>query len=203
MSDFTRYPSSLRDTQDYVERGVWGGSEDVPGAGQMMRVRGTGTEDLEVPILSFGYSFNLGGGDANAEVVMFSLGSDVNDKVALPCIPRDQAFQWPAGTGGVQHPQNPERRLEYNADETWLKDGNYKLGDNKEVEVVVNGGAVTINIRPDAEIVVPNLKVTGNLEVEGNFAATGGTFTHNGTNVGDTHTHGGVEVGPGSTGAPT
>lgn len=198
MSDFTRYRSGRNDQQDYIERGVWGGSEDVPGAGQMMRVRGTGTEDLEVPILSLGYSFNLGGSDANAEVVMLSLGSDVNDKVALPCLPRDQAFQWPVGTGGVQHPTDPQRRLEYNNDETWLKDGNYKLGDNKEVEVIIAGGVVTITVTGDT-----NINSTGNMVITApNVDIQSTTLTHNGTSIGDTHLHGGVTPGGGNTGVP-
>lgn len=36
----------------------------------------------------------------------------------------------------------------------------------------------------------------------GNVAATGGTFTHNGKNVGSTHAHGNVQNGPSNTGAP-
>jgi hypothetical protein len=191
MTDFTRYQSSRRDQQDHVERGVWGGAEDVPGAGQMMRVRGTGTEDLEVPILSLGFSFNLVAGDANAEVVMLSLGSDVNDKVALPCIPRDQAFQWPAGTGGIQHPTDPERRIEFNDTETHHTDGRHAFGPNKELVVRVDGGKVFLEVNGPLTI-----SAGGAVEI------TSPTLTHNGVNVGDTHTHPGVDPGPANTGTP-
>lgn len=41
-----------------------------------------------------------------------------------------------------------------------------------------------------------------NIGLHGNVAADGGTFTHNGVNVGSTHIHPGVQAGPGTTGAP-
>lgn len=201
MTDFTRYKSRTRDIQDYVERGVYGSWTEVPGAGAMLSVRGTGTLDEEVPIMHFGYSFRLPD-NSNAEVVMLSLGSDVNDKVALPTLPRDRQHPWGVGQGGVQHPTDPSRRLEYNGDETWLKDGNYKLGNNKEVEVIVAGGAVTINIGPDATINVPNLTINSDVAIQGTLDVNGSSVQHNGINIGDTHTHPGVDSGPNSTGGP-
>lgn len=198
MTDFTGYRSRTRDIQDQIERGAWGSVEDVPGAGRMMSVRGTGTIDYEVPILNIGYGFTLAQ-NSDAEVVMLSLGSDVDDKVALTVLPRDLQFQWPVGTGGVQHPTNPERRLEYNDDETWLKDGNYKLGNKKEVEVVIAGGNVTINVNGTTTIVS-----SGDMSIQApNVDIQSATLTHNGTNVGDTHTHPGVDPGPANTGTPT
>lgn len=201
MTDFTRYRSRTRDIQDQVERGVYGTWAEVPGAGSMMSVRGTGTVDEEVPIMNFGYSFRLPA-DSDAEVVMLSLGSDVNDKVALPTLPRNLQHPWAEGQGGVQHPTDPSRRLEYNADETWLKDGNYKLGNNREVEVIVNGGNVTINIGPDATINAPNLTLNTDLTVNGTVDFKGASVQHNGTNIGDDHRHGGVDTGPGTTQGP-
>lgn len=47
------------------------------------------------------------------------------------------------------------------------------------------------------EIQAPEIRAIGN------FAASGGTFTHNGVNVGSTHTHGGVQTGGGTTAAPS
>lgn len=184
MTDFDKFTSRTRDTQDHVERGVYGTWTAVAGAGAMLSVKGTGTVDEEVPIVNFGYSFRLPK-DTNAEVVMLSLGSDVNDKVAMPTLPRDKQHQWGESQGGVQHPMDPSRRLEYNGAETWLKDGNYKLGNNKEVEVIVGGGAVTINIAGTG-----NINFTGALDIAApdiNF--TSSTLTHNGVNVGDTHVH--------------
>lgn len=198
--------SHMRDTQDNVQRGVWGGRQDVAGAGSMMTVRGTGTTDFQVPIVNVGYSFNLGEGDFNAEVVMLSLGSDVNDKVAFPVLPRDLQYQWPSGTGGVQHPTDPERRLEYNGEETWLKDGEYKLGNNKEVSVTVAGGQVTINVDGNAAIEASGdmqLTAAGSMTLSAtDVDVRSSTLTHNGTNVGDDHTHPGVDTGSGSTQGP-
>lgn len=202
MTDFTRYKSRTRDIQDYVERGVYGEWEAVPGAGAMMSVRGTGTVDAEVPIFNLGYSFRLPN-NANAEVVMLSLGSDVNDKVALPSLPRAVQHQWGEGEGGIQHPTNPDRRLEYNTTETWLKDGNYKLGDNKEVEVVVAGGQVTINVTPGVVINAPNMTINADTTINGTLAVNGPSMTHNGTNVGDTHRHTDTPgLGSGATSGP-
>jgi len=82
MTSFIPYSSRTRDIQDLVERGVWGSLVYVPGAGASMSVRGTGTLDEEVPLLNLGYGFNLPN-DSDAEMVMLSLGSDVNDKVVL------------------------------------------------------------------------------------------------------------------------
>lgn len=184
MTTLDRFRSQRRDTQDHFERGVYGTWTAVDGAGAMLSVRGTGTLDEELPILNFGYSFRIDT-DSNAEVFMLSLGSDVNDKVALPTIPRDKQHQWGENQGGVQHPTDPARRLEYNGTETWLKDGNYKLGNNKEVEVIVAGGAVTINVGATGSI-----NFTGDLNIAApNINFDSATLTHNGTNVGDTHVH--------------
>ena len=197
MTDFTRFRSRTRDIQDYVERGVYGAWSEVPGAGAMVSVRGTGTLDEEVPIYNPGYGFRLPD-NSNAEVVMLSLGSDVNDKVALLSLPRDQQHVWGEGQGGVQHPMDPARRLEFNADETWLKDGAYRLGNNREVAVTVRGGAVSITIDGNAEIVA-----SGDMELRAaSVNIESPTLTHNGINIGDTHRHGGVESGGSTSGGP-
>lgn len=188
------YRSRNQDLQDSVERGLWGDVEYVDGAGSVISVRGTGTLDEEIPVLNLGYGFNPGP-NANAEVVMLALGSDVNDKVALVTLPRDMQHQWGPGEGGIQSPNNPERRIEINADETWLKDGTYAIGNNKELTVTVSGGNITLATGG-------NLILNGDLTVNGNVNFAGGTVQHNGTDIGDTHTHGGVQVGPGNTGAP-
>ena len=165
-----------RDLQDVVERGVWGKAENVDGAGMMMSVRGTGTTDYEVPMMMFGYGFNLAE-NSNAEVIMVSLGSDVNDKVALPVLPRDKQHQWEEGTGGIQHPEDADRRIEFNSTDTHHTDGVHTFGPNKELTVEITGGVVTLTVNGDLNIAANNVEITS------------GSLTHNGTNVGDSHTH--------------
>lgn len=189
MTDFTRYRSRTRDIQDGSERGIWGKRKEVDGAGAVMSVRGTATLDLDLPIMNFGYSFNVPE-DYNTEVIMMSLGSDTNLKVAIPTIPRDKQHSWPEGTGGVQHPTDPERRIEFNGDETWLKDGVYKLGNNKELTVKIENGVITISASGDMVLEADTVDIKSS------------ELTHNGTNVGDTHVHGGIRVGPSDTQGP-
>ena len=213
MTDFTRSKSATRDRQDHVERGTWGILEYVDGAGAVMSVRGTGTLDEEVPVLNSGYGFNLSQ-DSNAEVVMISLGADVNDKVALPTIPRDQQHKWPAGTGGVQNPTDPNRRIEFNGDETWIKDGAYVYGHDRAQTVTIDGdnvsvqlaGGQSITIAADSSITVGGsmtLVVSGALSIKAaDIALESGTLTHNGKNIGATHRHEDVEPGSGLSGEP-
>lgn len=182
--------------QDVVERGVWGKLENVAGLGSIMSVRGTGTVDLELPVFNFGYSFNLPE-NSNAEVVMMSLGSDVNDKVAIPQIPRDAQRHWPENSGGIQHPSDGDRYVELNEDETHLNDGKFVVGSNREVVIEVDGTNVVITTGGQATINAQSVEVNAD-----DIALNSNTLTHNGTNIGDTHTHGGVDPGPGNTGAP-
>jgi len=230
VTSFIPYASRTRDIQDYVERGVWGSLVYIPGAGASMAVRGTGTLDEEVPLLNLGYGFNLPA-NSDAEMVMLSLGSDVNDKVVIATIPRGLQHQWGEGQGGVQHPTDPARRIEFNADETLLTDGNYVFGPNRSIRLDLVGddatinlaGGGTINITTDGEITVGgniSITVAGNATVAVGGSAsitaggaltiaapsveiTSGTLRHNGVNVGNTHTHGGVNVGGSNTGGPS
>lgn len=206
MTDFTNYRSSRRDQQDHVERGTWGAREDVAGAGSIMSVKGTGTVDLEVPIFNLGYSFNLPA-DSDAEVLMLALGSDVNDKIALPQIPRSAQRQWPVNTGGVQHPTDAGRYVEFNENETHLNDGTFVIGSNREVTIVVDGTSVVITTAGNATVNARDVDVSAtgnmNLTAAGVVEISSPILTHNGTDIGDTHTHGGVDTGFGNTGAPT
>lgn len=197
MTSFTRGRSRSRDLQDSVERGVWGKREDVPGAGSILSVRGTGTTDIELPIVNFGYSFHLAQ-DANAEVIMLSLGADVEDKVALPILPRDLQHQWPEGTGGIQHPTNPDRRIEFNGDEIFLRDGKFVVGSNREVTIEVDGSNVKITTGGGATIDAQSL----DLNVSGAVNINSAQLMHNGKDIGDTHTHSGVLSGSANTGVP-
>lgn len=189
-----------QDLQDTAERGVWGERTDVEGAGSIMRVRGTGTTDFELPVMNFGYSFNLPP-DSNAEVIMVSLGSDINDKVAIPTIPRDKQYQWPVGTGGVQHPSDPGRRIEFNGEETLLRDGVFVIGSNREVKITVDGSNVTIETGGEANFKASKFRFDGDMEISGDISTTG-TIENNSKNIGSTHVHDGVDSGPSNTGAP-
>lgn len=199
MVDYNSQPGRVRDIQDSSERGLWGEVTYVSGSGAHMTVRGTGTLDEEVPVMNLGYGFNLPK-DSNAEVVMLSLGADVNGKVALATIPRDLQYQWGEGQGGVQHPTDASRRLEFNAAETWLKDGVYVLGHDRAVTVTIAGADVSMSmtgnssltIAGTADITVAGAATVTAPSVEVNSAQVsivGATLTHNGVNVGSTHTH--------------
>lgn len=189
MTDFTRYASRTRDIQDLVERGVWGTRTDVQGGGSIMSVRGTGTVDEELPIVNFGYSFNAAA-DADHEVIMVSLGSDVDMKVALPTIGRQFQHQWTQGTGGIQYHEDANRRIEFNGTETILHDGQFIVGSNRELTITVDGANITLTTGGDLTVQANNVEITSN------------TLTHNGTNIGQTHVHGGVQAGPNNTGTP-
>jgi hypothetical protein len=197
MTDFKSRSAQRRDQQDATERGVFGEVTYVDGAGAHMTVRGTGTIDAEVSVLNTGYGFNLDT-DSNAEVVMLSLGADVNDKVALLTIPKDMQHPWAVGQGGVQHPTDPNRRLEFNDNQTWLKDGNYTLGNAKEVSVSISDGAITINVTGTT-----TLTSSGAMKIRApDVSIVSNTLTHNGVNIGDDHRHGGVDTGGGVSGGP-
>jgi hypothetical protein len=197
MTGFTRQRSRVNDLQDQIGRGSYGQWTAVDGLGAVMSVRGTGTLDEEVPIANLGYGFRLAD-NTDADVFMLSVGADVNDKIALPTIPRNMQYQWGVDQGGIQHPTNPERRIEFNSNETWLKDGSFKIGNGGEVSISVSNGAVNITLNGGAD-----LQINGNVKINGNFEASGAVFQHNGKNVGATHRHGGVDTGPSNTGVPT
>lgn len=75
-------------------------------------------------------------------------------------------------------------------------------------------GSTFIRIKPGKIIMQGDIEHTGNRtqqgnslvngdhSVNGNSESSGGTFKHNGKEIGDTHTHSGVETGGGNTGAP-
>lgn len=187
MTSFNRFVDRNRDQQDGYERGLWGELEYVDKAGAVLKVRGTGVEggtlDEEVPLLNTGYSFNVAQ-NYNTEVILLSVNSDTNQKMAIASIPRDKQRKWPAGTGGVQHPTNADKFVQLDDDRIWLKDGTFALGDNQELAITISGGAVTISV-PGGAI---------------DFQST--TLTHNGVNIGDTHVHSGVVPGGGLSAGP-
>lgn len=191
MTSWNAFSDRNRDQQDGFERGVWGEVEYVDGAGAVMRIRGTGTEDEEAPILNTGFGFNLPK-DSNAEVFMVSHGSDTNQKYVIPTIPRDKQRKWAEGAGGIQHPTNGDRAFEINNTDTWLKDGTFIIGDARGIKLTVNGSSGTLEFGGGL-----TLNCVGACDINST------TLTHNGKNIGDTHTHNGVTPGGGITGVPT
>lgn len=159
MTTFNRFPDRNRDMQDGFERGVWG-KITYTNNGATMTVRGTQTVDEEVVVLisMFGFSY---GEDHNSEVFMFAGGSDTMQKYALPMIPRDKQRAWKEGTGGMQHPSDPERALEMNDKRAYMDDPNFATRDG--IFEVKDG---TLYIRGD-------VFVDGDLSVAGNIRASG------------------------------
>lgn len=137
MTTLNTFQGRNRDQQDGFERMLWSAIEYVNGAGAVLKVRGTGTEDEEMPILNTGYGMNFPQ-DYNTEVFAISLGSDVTQKYALPSIPRDQQRAWPESTGGVQSPVNKDKYIEFNNTRMHLVDGAYAFGTNGILEITGN-----------------------------------------------------------------
>jgi hypothetical protein len=184
MTSFNRFTDRNRDQQDGYERGLWGEIEYVDGAGAVMTVRGTGdgdgTLDEEVPILNTGFGFNVAK-DTDAEVLMLSMNSDTNQKYAVPTLPRDKQRKWPEGSGGVQHPTDPEKAVQIEDAHIWLKHGTFVLGDNKELKITISGGNVVF-------------ETSGELDIRSS------KLTHNGVDIGETHRH--SNSGGNGTGGP-
>jgi hypothetical protein len=171
-----------RDMQDNMERHVFSRLEHTD-AGAIVSVKGTGgTEDIEMPVLYGGYGFNLED-DTNAEVIAVEVNSDSGLKYAIMSLPRDKQHKWAKGHGGIQNPLDPERRIEFEKDGVWIKEGVAFLGDEKQVKVTVSGGTLSI-------------------EFDGTVDFKCDQLTHNGKNIGDDHKHSGVETGGSNTGNP-
>lgn len=158
MTTFNTFGGRNRDQQDFIERHVFGEVEHTS-AGAIVKVRGTGSEDEEAPILSTGVGYNFPK-NFNTEVFLLSHGSDTAHKYALITIPRDKQRPWKAGTGGIQHPTDPNKALEFNEKRTHLTDGNYAVGSGtfevKDGKVyfrcdVVIDGKLTVN----AQVITP------------------------------------------------
>jgi hypothetical protein len=194
---FTRYRSQQKDIQEQNKLGLFGDITYLDGGGAYTTIRGTGIVDQEVPLLNTGYGFNLPS-NSNAEMLVFSMGSDVNAKMALATIPRNLQYTWGEGQGGIQSPVDPNRRIEFNDDGMWLKDGTYTLGHEKAVKVTISGSSVTIELTGDT-----NIKTAGDLVLEAaSIEMKSATLKHNGKDIGDTHRHGGVDTGGGTSGVP-
>lgn len=128
MTSFNRFGDRNRDQQDGIERHVYGEQEYVDGAGAVIRVEGTGTQDDEAVVLNGMTSFNLPV-NFNTEVMLHASGSDTNQKYATLTIPRDKQRRWAVGTGGTQHPTDGTRAMEFNDKRLYFDDANVATRD--------------------------------------------------------------------------
>ena len=157
-----------RTMQDSFERTVFDSLKHIK-AGSVVTVKGTATEDVEAVVLNTGFGFNPKKG-SQAEVFLVAVGSDTGLKHALMSIQRDKQHQWEEGTGGVQNPEDPEKRLQFDGDGAWLKEGTIRIGPNGEGKITVSGGSLTIEFGGTVDFKCDKL-------------------THNGVNIGDDHVH--------------
>ena len=192
------FQSLVRDVHELVRRTLWKSMTFRANAGPFVTVQNVEGLDRDIPVITLPVGFSLDD-DTDAEVITVSASSDANNRLALPTIPRDKAHEWKPGTSGIQSPVDPDRRIEIEGDNIWIKDGKVTVGHGKEVTITASQGNVTISVAGNATI-----SASGTLSVSasGGIAFSGPSLTHNGTNIGSTHVHGGVQPGPGTSGTP-
>ena len=135
MTSFTRFRERSRDMNDGTERHVWGKQEYVKGAGSIIKVRGTDTEDQEAAVLNIGgVSFNVKE-KFNTEVMLLAGSSDTTLKMALLTIPKDKQRRWEEGHGGVQHPTDDTFALDFSDKMAHLTKNKFGVGEKGEFEV--------------------------------------------------------------------
>lgn len=121
---------------------------------------------------------------------------DLSDGFALP---------GPRSLAKVPAPVNPVNvQLRNDQGDAYVEittDKRVRLQSSVKVEIeAIN---VDITATNTLKLQAASIQTQGNLTHSGNFAASGGTFTHNSKNVGGAHTHGGVTLGDGTSGGPT
>lgn len=159
------YRERNRDIQDGFERHVWG-KQEYNDAGSVIKVNGTDTEDLEATVLVGGVSFNLKE-KFNTEVMLLSGSSDTNLKMALLTIPRDKQRRWLEGSGGIQHPTDPEFALDFSDKLAHLTKNKFAVGEKGEFEVKGNEAYVRVKkLIVDGELIV-NSQIKTPLVVQG------------------------------------
>lgn len=146
------------DVQDMVERHVYSDVKYVSGAGSVVKVKGTGTEDDEVPTIVTGYGMRLPK-DADAEVMVFGGNSDSNLKFAFVQIPAAKQREWQEGRSGIQNADDPTHALEFRNGELRLTKGTFIVGDGA---IQISNGQIYIR---------------GNVTVTGTLTANGGVVT--------------------------
>jgi len=138
MTSFTRFRERSRDVNDGTERHVWGKQEYIKGAGSIIKVRGTDTEDQEAAVLVVGgVSFNVKE-KFNTEVMLLSSSSDTTLKMALLTIPKDKQRRWMEGHGGVQHPTDDTFALDFSDNMAHLTKEKFGVGEKGQFEVKGN-----------------------------------------------------------------
>jgi hypothetical protein len=170
------------DQQDGIERHVWGQQTYQEKGGAIIKVRGTDSVDEEAVVLAGGFGFHLPE-NSNTEVILFSSGSDTTQKYAMPTIPRDKQRHWKEGTGGVQHPTDGKRAVEFNEKRTYVDDDNF----------ATRSGVF--------EVIGNTLYIRGNLVVDGDISLNGALSAAGDVNVGGNLSVGGVINGPLPSGA--
>lgn len=155
MTSFTRFRERSRDINDGTERHVWGKQEYISGAGSVIKVRGTDTEDQEAAVLVIGgVSFNVKE-KFNTEVMLLSSSSDTTLKMALLTIPKDKQRRWMEGHGGVQHPTDDEFALDFSDNLAHVTKNKFAVGEKGELEVRGD----TVYIRAKKVVMVDELIV--------------------------------------------
>lgn len=156
---------------------------------------------------------------AGEQVLVLAPYGDPAQAVALPAIYQDD-YPAPATTKDVERTVMPDgTTVEHNSATNTLTVT--VAGDAK---VIINCKQATINADTSVTLNTPQTTCTGRLTVEGlftylagmvgsggsgasaqiqgGFALTGGSLTHNGKDIGSTHKHSGVQPGGGQTGNP-
>lgn len=154
---------------------------------------------------------------AGEQVLVLSPYGDPAQAVVVPSIYQDD-HPAPANSQDIERVEFPDGAVvEYDSAAkvmTVTTSGN----------VIVNCSQAVINAESSVTLNTPQTTCTGNLTVEGlltylggmvgsggsgasaqitgNVAFSGGTLTHNSTDIGSTHKHGGVQTGGGQTGTP-
>jgi hypothetical protein len=127
--------SRNRDQQDSWEMHLFSSQEFISGAGWVMNVAGNRTNDKQAAIWNVGYGMHLPAG-TEAEVALVAFGSDPNQKMAVPSIPRDKQREWKEGTSGIQNAIDPAKAIEFNAKRTHATEENIAFGPGGMFELI-------------------------------------------------------------------
>ena len=106
----------------------------------------------------------------------------LTDAMVIPCL----------GTASNNSSPNPDDvEVKFAGSNVLLKkDGTVEVNAAKDLIATAAG---------KAEVTAPSINLIGDVTITGNFASSGGTFTHDGVNVGATHYH----IGSPPTATPT
>lgn len=135
--------------------------------------------------------------EVDEQVVLLAPTGDLRQAVAIPGMYQD-AHGAPSSDGNVDKTEYGDGTvIQYDRGAHALTAdlGASKVyADRTKIELTI-GGVVL-------RLAGGNITLIGNIQHTGNFASSGGTFTHDGNNVGGDHDHGGVTVGSDRTSGP-